>query len=62
MPVQFIAMEEVMEEKLVAVDLEYPVGVAGSAEDAKVSSKIVTSAINAITQVITAAINNGKQK
>ena len=51
-----------MEGKLVAVDLEYPVGVAGSSEDAKVSSKIVTSAINAIVAVITSTINSGKQK
>jgi hypothetical protein len=51
-----------MEQALTVVDLEYPVGVAGSAEDVKVSSKVVTAAIKAISDVIVSALSSGKQK
>jgi hypothetical protein len=55
-------MEGVMEEKLVAVDLEYPVGVAGSSEDTRVSGKVITAVIQALSDIVVSAINGSKQK
>jgi len=51
-----------MEEKLVALDLEYPVGVTGSLEDTKVSTSVVTTAIKAFSEIVASVTNAGKQK
>jgi hypothetical protein len=52
----------VMEEKIVVPELEHEVDVAGMAENTRVSAKVVTTVISAVSDVIVAMTNKKVQQ